>query len=219
MNEIKSYTFYRNYYELIKHLPSKERLQMYDAISQYMFENIEPNLNGLCNGIWVNLKMPLDTSKMNIENGRKGGAPIGNQNALKKQPKNNPKTTEKQPKNNRKTTEGTTEKQANNISNFLFLISNFKFNNNINNLLKEYLEVRVKNKYTITESIVNRLCNKLNQYSTNDEEKEEIILNAINGAWKDFYPLKKETQNNTKDKLGNFNKVLKEVYDGTIEFQ
>ena len=212
MNEIKSYTFYRNYYELIKHLPNKERLQMYDAISQYMFENIEPNLNGLCNGIWVNLKMPLDTSKINIENGRKGGAPIGNQNASKK-------TTQKQPKNKPKKTERTTEKQANNISNFLFLISNFKFNNNINNLLKEYLEVRIKNKYTITESIVNRLCNKLNQYSTNDEEKEEIILNAINGAWKDFYPLKKETQTNTKDKLGNFNKVLKEVYDGTIEFQ
>ena len=119
MNEIKSYTFYRNYYELIKHLPSKERLQMYDAISQYMFENIEPNLNGLCNGIWVNLKMPLDTSKMNIENGRKGGAPIGNQNALKKQPKNNPKTTEKQPKVQPKN-----KQIIFLISYFLFLISN-----------------------------------------------------------------------------------------------
>lgn len=211
MNEIKNYTFYRNYYELIKHLPSKERLQMYDAISQYMFENIEPNLTGLCNGIWVNLKMPLDTSKTNIENGKKGGRPKNRNETEDK--------TETKPKQNRNEIEGKPKAKANNISTFLFLISNFNFNNNINNLLKEYLEVRVKNKYTITESIVNRLCNKLNQYSTNDEEKEEIILNAINGAWKDFYPLKKETQNNTKDKLGNFNKVLKEVYDGTIEFQ
>lgn len=191
MNEIKNYTFYRNYYELIRYLPSKERLQMYDAISQYMFENIEPDLTGLCNGIWVNLKMPLDTSRINIENGKKGGRPKKQNEAED--------ITETKPNNNRNETETKPKAKANNISIFLFLISNFKFNNNINILLKEYLEVRVKNKYTITESIVNRLCNKLIEYSTNDEEKEEIILNAINGAWKDFYPLRKELKKEIND--------------------
>ena len=42
MNEIKSFTFYRNYYELIKYLPDEERLKMYDSILGYMFEEIEP---------------------------------------------------------------------------------------------------------------------------------------------------------------------------------
>ena len=75
MNEINNFTFYRNYYELIKYLPNEERLQMYDALLGYMFEDIEPKLDGLSKGIWINLKMPLDTSKINIENGKKGGRP------------------------------------------------------------------------------------------------------------------------------------------------
>ena len=86
--------------------------------------------------------------------------------------------------------------KANNISYFLFLfsnlyISNLSNKNNIYKLFKEYLELRIKNKYTLTETVVKRLINKLNEYGTTDGEKTEIITNAINGAWKDFYPLKK----------------------------
>ena len=103
----------------------------------------------------------------------------------------------KQTKNKPKTNQANNQKQTNNISNFLFLISNFNFNNNVYNLLVEYLELRIKNKYTLTETVVKRLINKLDEYGTNDEEKVEIITNAINGAWKDFYPLKKhETKPN-----------------------
>lgn len=192
MNEINSFTFYRNYYELIKYLPNKDRLQMYDTLFNYMFDGKEAKLDGLCNGIWVNLKMPLDTSRTNTINGKKGGRPK-KQNETEEKPKENPNETETK-------TEVKTNTKANNISIFLFLISNFKFNNNINNLLKEYLELRIKKKYTLTESIVTRLCNKLIEYSTNDKEKEEIILNAINGAWKDFYPLKQQSKENKDER-------------------
>ena len=108
MNDIKGFTFYKNYYELIKYLPNKERLQVVDAILKYMFENQETQFSGLLNGIWINLKMPLNNSKTNIENGKKGGRP-------KKQNKTELITetkTEKKPK-----------AKANNISTFLFLIS------------------------------------------------------------------------------------------------
>ena len=93
MNDINGFTFYKNYYDLIKYLPDNERLKLLDAILKYMFNNEETQLEGLLNGIWINLKMPLDNSKINIKNGKKGGAPKGNNNAKK--------TTEKQPKNNR----------------------------------------------------------------------------------------------------------------------
>jgi len=186
MNEIKSFTFYKNYYELLDNLPTKDKRKMLEIIVDYVFKDIEPEgLKGMNLAIWNNLKMPLDTSKSNSIRSLGNGAPVGNKNAVKK-------TNQKQTKNKPKTNQKGNQKQTNNISNFYFLISNFYFNNIINDLLKEYLEVRLKNKYTITESIVNRLCNKLIQYSTTDEEKEEIILNAINGAWKDFYPLKKQ---------------------------
>ena len=207
MNEIKSFTFYKNYYELLDNLPTKNKRKMLEIIVDYVFKDIEPEgLKGMDLAIWNNLKMPLDTSKNNSMRSLGNGAPTGNQNASKK-------TNQKQTKNKPKTNQTGNQKQTNNISIFLFLISNYKFNNNINDLLKEYLEVRIKNKYTITESIVNRLCNKLIQYSTNDEEKEEIILNAINGAWKDFYPLKKE-----KKEPNWLNKEIK-VEEASIEEQ
>lgn len=181
VNNTQAFTFYRNYYEITKYLQPKDRLQLYDAILEYMFEDKEPELKELLSGIWVNIKRPLDNNKKNIKNGQKGGRI----KEPKQNPTNNPKETQKKPKQEPKA-------KANNISIFLFLISNFKFNNNINKLLEEYLEIRKKYKYTITESIVNRLCKKLIEYGETDEEKEQIILNAINGGWKDFYELKEK---------------------------
>ena len=185
MNEVNGFTFYRNYFELIRYLPNEERLKMYDAIFGYIFEEIEPEFDGLNKGIWINLKMTLNTSKTNIENGKKGGR-------TKKR-----KETETKPKQNRNESEKKPKVEANNISIFLFLFSNLYISNlnnkdNIYNLLIEYLELRIKKKYTLTETTVKRLINKLNEHGKTDEEKEEIIMNAINGAWKDFYPLKKE---------------------------
>lgn len=187
MNEIKGFTFYKNYYDIIKYLDDNNKLIMLNAILEYIFEEKEPELEGLNLGIWNNIKMPLNTTKINIINGKKGGRP-------KTQTKTETKT-EKKPKTKPKG-------KANNISYFLFLFSNLYISNlnnkdNIYKLFKEYLELRTKNKYTVTETVVKRLINKLNEYGTTDEEKIEIITNAINGAWKDFYPLKKhETKPN-----------------------
>lgn len=125
MNEIKSFSFYRNYYELIKYLPDNDRLVLYDAIFNYMFDDKEPEFNDLKKGIWVNLKMPLDTSK---NNAGRGGRP-------KKE------ITEKKPiKNQIKT-----EKKTNN--NFLFLISNFyKDKGLLREKIGEWLEYKKQRK-------------------------------------------------------------------------
>lgn len=76
-------------------------------------------------------------------------------------------------------------------------LNNININNNSNKeliykLFKEYIKLREENKYNISESIVNRLTKKLNEYGKTDEDKIEIISQAINGKWKDFYELKKE---------------------------
>ena len=73
---MKGFTFYINYYELIKYLSNEERLKLYDSIFNYMFNDVEPELDGLLKGIWINLKMPLDTSKNN--SGRGGRKPKEN---------------------------------------------------------------------------------------------------------------------------------------------
>ena len=57
--------------EIIKYLQPEERLKLFDAILEYMFEDKEPQLKQLLNGIWVNIKRPLDNNKKNIINGKK----------------------------------------------------------------------------------------------------------------------------------------------------
>lgn len=218
---MNSFTFYNNYYELLDNLPREDKLIMLEAIVDYMFKGIEPDLNGLNKAIWINIKMPLDTSKNNAVNGFKGGCPKGTKKPSMVGNKNASKDNKTKPKQNRNKTENKSETKTNNISYFYFLISNFYFNNNINNLLNEYLELRIKNKYSISETIVKRLCNKLNEYGNTDEEKEEIIINAINGAWKDFYPLKEKKEPRwfnktikqetaTKEEQDEMNEILKE---------
>lgn len=205
MNEVKSFTFYRNYYELLDNLPSEDKRLMLEVIADYMFKNVEPKgLVKMNLAIWNNIKMPLDTSKNNSLRSIGNGAPNGNQNASKKQTENKP---ENKPKTNRKGN----RKQTNNISYFLFLFSNLYISNlnnkdNIYKLLEEYLDIRSKNKYVVNETVIKRLINKLNQYGTTDEEKALVIENAINGKWKDFYPLKESE----KEKVPEwFNKELK----------
>ena len=199
MNEINGFTFYKNYYEFYKNLSAEEKVELTDTIFQYMFDGEEnEDLSGMVKAIWMNIKMPLDTSKKNIKNGQKGGrkktetgtqketetgtqieSETGTQIESECKPKKKPKT------------------QANNISIFLFLFSNLYISNLDNKeyiykLFSEYLELRIKSKYTLTETVVRRLIKKLNEYGKDDEQKIEIITNAINGRWKDFYSLNKE---------------------------
>lgn len=179
MESINSFTFYRNYYDIIKYLSDEDKLKMLNAILEFVFEDKEPTLEGLNLGIWENIKMPLNTTKKNIINGKKGGRPK-TQNKTQKKPKAKPKN---KPKS-----------KANNISYFYFLFSNINILNKVNKdniykLLEEYLEVRRDRKYVLSESVIKRLISKLNEYGKTDEAKEEIITKAINGAWKDFYPL------------------------------
>lgn len=202
MDEINGFRFYKNYYRLIKLLPNNKQLKLYKAISEFMFENKQPNFDEDSDeySVWSSIFMGLEKTKTKIINGQKGGAPEGNNNAEKKQAK-------EQPKNN--LTDNQNDKlkgKQKTVSSFMFIVSSIYISNlsnkdNIYKLFKEYLEVRNKNKYTLTETVVKRLVNKLNEYGTTDEKKIEVIENAINGAWKDFYPLKNnETEESIDDR-------------------
>ena len=69
-------------------------------------------------------------------------------------------------------------------------MSNNIFNNkdNIINSIKEYIQLRYDNGWSIKESTIVRLINKLNDYGKTDEDKLNIIGKAIDNGWKDFYP-------------------------------
>lgn len=164
---MKGFTFYTNYYELIKYLEDKDRLTLYDAIMKYMFEDNTPELDGLLKGIWVNLKMPLDTSKNNA--GRGGRKPK--------------EKTDKKPIKNRIKTDRETDLKTNNISYFLFLISNNKYKyiykeSNIYKNIIEWLEYKKERKETYKEkgleSLLKQIDNQCELYG------EDNVANLIN---------------------------------------
>lgn len=68
---MKSFSFYKEYYDLIILLNEKEKNELSFAIIQYMFENIEPNLNNRQMAIFNNLKRPLDKQKNKSKNSSK----------------------------------------------------------------------------------------------------------------------------------------------------
>jgi hypothetical protein len=134
---------------------------------KYMFEDETTELDGLIKGIWINLKMPLDTSKNNA--GRGGRKPK--------------EKTEKKPIKNRLETERQTDLKTNNISYFLFLISNkkYKYINKdrvICQSIQEWLEYKRQRKETYKEKGLESL---LTQIDINCElYGEELVVSLIN---------------------------------------
>lgn len=88
------FMFLPSYYEAIKmQKKQKDRLLLYEAVCEYgingnMPENLPENLYSLFILMKPNIDAQKKRRKASAENGKKGGAPVGNQNA-KKQPKNN----------------------------------------------------------------------------------------------------------------------------------
>lgn len=193
MNTIKGFTFFKSYYEALKEIPEKDKKEIIFAMINYVFEDKKPKFKGINKVIWSLIEPNLNTSK-NKSNSN-SGAPIGNQNARKlgkNEGENN--SIKKQSKNNQKTTNDLMIKSysysyINNSLSYIIL-NNSNNKEIIYNLFKEYINLRINNKYNISETIIKRLINKLNEYGQTDEDKIEIISQAINGAWKDFYPLK-----------------------------
>ena len=204
--DIKAFSFYRSYYEALKEVPEKDKKDIIFAIINYVFEDKKPKFKGTNKIIWTLIEPNLNTSK-NKSNGN-SGAPIGNQNASKSlENKRNDDTIKKQSKNNQNSIKNQPLSHDisysysyinNSLSNII--INNKNNTNNIYNLFKEYIKLREDNKYNISETIINRLVKKLNEYGKTDEDKIEIISQAINGKWKDFYNLSNEKEKNANDR-------------------
>lgn len=96
--------FYRPFKESMRDLSDKDKLIMYEAITDYALDLKEPDLEGFPKVVFDLMRPMLDNNIKRWQNGckggeygMKGGAPKGNQNAKKR---NNPKTTANQPQNN-----------------------------------------------------------------------------------------------------------------------
>lgn len=71
MNKIKSFSIYREYYDLITLLSNKEQANVLLAIVKFMFDDQEILLNENESKVFINLKRPLNKSKKQSKNSTK----------------------------------------------------------------------------------------------------------------------------------------------------
>lgn len=118
-----TFVFYESFYNAINTIEDVNlKLQAYDLIAQYGLYNKKVSTNNTILKLAFEMIKPvIDSSDRryitSVENGKKGGAPKGNKNAVKKQPK----TTKKQPPNNQ-----------NNLNDNVNDNDNVDVNNNVN---------------------------------------------------------------------------------------
>lgn len=80
-----SFVFYDSFKESIDCFEDKDKLMLYEAIANYgLHREQTPELKGPVKGVFITIKAQLDANFRKRENAKKGGAPVGNQNAKKK---------------------------------------------------------------------------------------------------------------------------------------
>ena len=70
-----SYIFYRSYYEAMSGLKDKDKLQLFNAISELSLNENEVKLSGICKNIFTAIKPQIIANSERYENGKKGGRP------------------------------------------------------------------------------------------------------------------------------------------------
>ncbi len=189
---MNQFTIYKNYYYLIKTLKREEQETLSLAIFEYMFENIEPQFEENTNlfYVWENIKMPLNTSKKQGENG--------------KNPKKIQKKSKKNPKRN--------QKETNNI--FLFLISNnnyIKDRGLLRGKIEEWLDYKNQRHDPYTErgfkSLLTQIQNNCEKYG--DDNVIKLIDECMASNYKGIIFEKLNNKTKKESKLpGWFDKNL-----------
>jgi hypothetical protein len=67
------FVFNRNYYEVVKALDDKQRLEMYDAICEFALNQNESKIEGLANALFSLIKPDILKGLAKYNNGVKGG--------------------------------------------------------------------------------------------------------------------------------------------------
>jgi len=70
-----SFIFYRSFFEAAEPLPSKEKLALFEAITNYALNGSLPDLPPIAKAMFTLIKPQLDANQKKYQNGTKGGRP------------------------------------------------------------------------------------------------------------------------------------------------
>ena len=108
-SERKAFSFYRSYYEASKDLPKEAQADFLMAICAYIFEGVEPDLQGVASAMFKLAKPNLDTSIKRASVGQMGGKSKANAKQNGSKPEANAKQNDSKPEANDKQTESNDE--------------------------------------------------------------------------------------------------------------
>ena len=103
-----SVVFYRSFWEAIKQLPEKERLESITAILEYGLDEIEPKSAGVASAMFLMAKPQIDANNRRYQNGTKGGRPV-----TKTEPNNNLESNYNKPSDNQTITKAKPKEKDN----------------------------------------------------------------------------------------------------------
>lgn len=89
--ERKAFSFYRSYYEASKDLPREAQADFLMAICAYIFDGVEPDLQGVASAMFKLAKPTLDTSIKRASAGQTGGKSKANAKQTASNDEANPK--------------------------------------------------------------------------------------------------------------------------------
>ena len=184
MTQRKAFNFFRSYYDVFNELEKdKDKLQFVSALLKRQFEGTEPNdLNGMAKFAYISQKFNIDSQVEGFENKTK--SKLSDNQALRP-----PTQGDTQGGTQGGTVQGKEEgkEEGKDIEAVYFPKSS-----QLDEAFKDYLKLRSKHKFTMTERAINSLVKKLRELSGGEVKKAlDIIDAAIVGKWKSFYTLDK----------------------------
>jgi hypothetical protein len=96
----ESFIFYRSFKDSINDLSDSDKLIIYEAITEYGLNHVEPQLKGFPKALFSLIKPQLDANFKRWKSGFKGGAPKGSKNNPNGRPKKTKNTTKNKPLSN-----------------------------------------------------------------------------------------------------------------------
>ena len=160
MNDINSFTFYKDYYYLIDTMPIENKKELAVAILDYVFKDLEPDLNGHNQAIFNTLSRQLDCSKNKSKSARKI-------NQIEIKQKSNQNQTEI--KKGNKTS----------VLSFKFYISNLEFLKDrglLRGKIEDWLDYKWERKEPYKETGLKSLMTRIEKYTKKFGEEKMIEL-------------------------------------------
>lgn len=190
----ESFIILKNWGEAINTLPEEYQLETYKALVEYGTTGKMPdNVSAICKAMLISFSKDMERNiekySIAVQNGQKGGAPKGNQNAKKKEKneeKNKDNTEQSKTTENNQKQPTYNQNQAETSKNKLYVNVNDNVNVNVNDISQSN-----KEENNVFSSSYTHTCEgERVSYKTKEEREEYLVLfkdvfDTLTGSFKD----------------------------------